>query len=224
MTGGEALTLAACLIVAPLAGAQAQLPEPASDWPWSSVSRVLVEGRGTCSGVLVGSRAVLTAGHCVATGDPWTAHPTASLSVDFDGVRVEVVSVHLPQSGPLQIDGRVGNMHHDWALLELADYPSRQSIPFGGRAMTEWTHATGAPMFKVGFAAEQRRRDVACSVIAIAPEGNVFAFRCPGGAGQGRSGSALLVRDGDRYAVLGVQSAETQGETTTLGMAVIPPY
>ncbi len=41
------------------------------DWPWSAVGRVLTDGGGPCSGVLVEPALVLTVGHCVAGGQDW---------------------------------------------------------------------------------------------------------------------------------------------------------
>ena len=77
------------------------------------------------------------------------------------------------------------------------------------------------PLFKVGWSGASRQRDVACKVVEA--DDDVFAFTCPGGAGTGRSGSAILQRSEGGYRVLGVQSAEARNAFTTLGLAVRGP-
>jgi hypothetical protein len=51
----------------------------------------------------------------------------------------------------------------------------------------------------------------------------VIAFRCGGDAGAGRSGSALLLAEGERVEVIGTQSAEGRDALGVVGFAVAPP-
>ncbi len=191
-------------------------------WPWSAVVRVLRDGKGPCSGVLVAPRTVLTVGHCVARRKPWRAVPAERLTVQFDTGAHRVTSVHVAERTPFEPDGAVGPVQHDWAVLELADAPAVTPVPYGGRRAARRAFILDSPVFKVGWSGRQRARDVACRVQHFDADGRAFSFTCPGGAGRGRSGSALIIRDGRDYAVIAVQSAEGRTGFTTIGLAVSP--
>jgi hypothetical protein len=79
-------------------------------------------------------------------------------------------------------------------LLELAAPPPIDPVPYGGAAAARRALALDDPVFKVGWRGQDLKREVACTILEIEPDGRLLAFRCPGGAGEGRSGSALLVR------------------------------
>jgi hypothetical protein len=194
---------------------------PAGDWPWSAVGRVLRDGKGPCSGVLIGPALVFTVGHCVAERDPWEAVAADRLSVILDGERHAVAQARVAPASPFDDEGELGAVGNDWALLALARQPTVDAVPIAGLVGARRAAADDSAVFKVGWRGERRRRDVACSVLEITA--GAFTFQCPGGAGQGRSGSALLARAADDgYAVLGVQSAEAKNRFTTIGIAVGP--
>lgn len=209
------------------AGARAAAPEPAAAWPWSAVVRVLRDGGGPCSGVLIAPRTVLTVGHCVATRAPWAPLPAARLSVRFADADADadyaVAEVTLARASPFRANGRLGPVRHDWALLALVDAPVEVApVPYAGGAAARLAFILDGALFKVGWQGGARRRDVACRVRELDGEARAFSFGCPGGAGRGRSGSALIRRVGERYEVVAVQSAEARTRFTTLGIAVSP--
>jgi len=205
------------------AGARAAAPEVGAAWPWSAVGRVLRDGGGPCSGVLVAPRTVLTVGHCVATRRPWAPLPAERLSVRFADADHAVADVRLARASPFRPNGRLGPVRHDWALLALADAPIEVApVPYAGGKGARLAFILDAALFKVGWKGGERRRDVACRVHKLDGEARAFSFACPGGAGRGRSGSALIRRVGERYEVVAVQSAEAKNRFTTVGIAVSP--
>jgi protease YdgD len=193
---------------------------PREGWPWSAVGRVLTDGAGPCSGVLIEPRTVLTVGHCVADASLWRATPAARLNVVLDGTSYTVAAVRIAGQSPFGAAGQIGDLRHDWALLELAEPPPIDPVPYGGTAAARRAVALDEPVFKVGWRGEERRRDIACKILEIDADGRLLSFRCPGGAGEGRSGSTVLLRWGDGYEVVGVQSAEAMSPFATIGIAV----
>ncbi len=198
--------------------------EPVDDrWPWTAVGRVQLDGKGPCSGVLIEPRTVLTVGHCVARRRPWEGRAPKRLQVVLAQQAHEVTAVELAPASPFQPDGDLGPVGNDWALLTLAEDATPTPVPYEGVPGARRAFILDLPLFKVGYAAGTRRRDVACGIVEVSSSGTAFTFSCPGGAGRGRSGSALLVRLGDGYTVVGTQSAEIRGRFTTLGVAVNLP-
>jgi protease YdgD len=212
----------AIAIIVAGAGCAAAQPELGESWPWSAVGRVLRDGGGPCSGALINPRTVLTVGHCVASGRPWIAIPPERLTVVLGGVEHMVNSVRIADVAPFTAEGDIGDLRHDWAWLELARDAAVEALPYGGMSAARRALALDEPIFKVGWLAGRLRRDVACKIVAIEPAGEVVIFGCPGGTGEGRSGSALVLRNHMGYEVIGVQSAEGENAFAKIGVAIAP--
>ena len=191
-----------------------------------AVGRVLTDGDGPCSGVLVAPRIVLTVGHCVA-GSGWQANPAERLSFALETGTHAVAAVRLSPSSPFTPDGKIADIRHDWALLELDEAPAVAPVPYGGPVAARRAFFLGEPLVKTGWAARagvrQRARDHVCRIQELAPEATALVYRCPGGAGAGRSGSALIERTGEGFEVVAVQSAITIQKSVEFGIAVAPP-
>lgn len=209
-----------------LTGASVAEPLPGNQWPWTSVGRVLIDGDGPCSGVLVAPRTVLTAGHCVTGGD-WRPRPTERISFTLETGTHAVASVRLAPRSPFGPDGKIEDLRYDWALLELKKSPAVAPVPYGGPAAARHAYILREPLVKAGWASREgggheRTRDHVCRIQALHPNGTAVAFRCPGGAGTGRSGSALIQRTARGFEVVAVQSAITIRDDVQFGIAAVP--
>lgn len=199
---------------------------PGEGWPWAAVGRVLTDGDGPCSGVLVASRTVLTVGHCVA-GSGWQAEPADRLTFALETSTHAVAAVRLSPRSPMTPGGKIEDVRQDWALLELEEPPAVAPVPYGGPAAARRAFALDEPLVKTGWApragGRERVRDHVCRIQELTPDATAFIYRCPGGAGAGRSGSALIQRAGQGFEVVAVQSAVTIENPVEFGLAVAPP-
>jgi Trypsin-like peptidase domain len=218
------LRLLATLGLALLLGGAGGVPP---DWPWSAVGRVLTDGGGPCSGVLVGPALILTVGHCVAGGRDWRPTPLARLRVAVGGREHAVTSVRLEPTSPFGPDGKPRDLRHDWALLDLAEPSMVPPVPYGGATAARRAYATDEPLTKVGWQPlpagfASRLSDPDCRIADLPAEARLLVYRCPDGAGSGRSGSALLLPAGEGWEVVAVQSAIASPGGIVSGIAVVP--
>jgi len=220
--GRSARTLSAAVVVGVIAPAAVAQPGDVDAWPWAAVARVLRDGDGPCSGVLVAPRTVLTVGHCVARRNPWRAEAAARLSVRFGGAAFAVEAVRLARTSPFGADGALAALHHDWAVLELAAAPAVAPVPYHGGRAARLAFVLDTAVSKMGWAGGARVRDDGCRIRHLDRDARAFAFACGGGAGRGRSGSALIAATVDGYAVIAVQSAVGRTGAGRVGLAVSP--
>jgi hypothetical protein len=192
-----------------LAGGVAAAP---SGWPYIAVGRVLTDGGGPCGGVLVAPALVLTVGHCVAGGRGWQPTPLDRLRVRLGRREHAVTAVRLDLTSPFGADGKPSDLSHDWALLALAEPSMVPPVPYGGATAARRAYATDEPLTKVGWQRAppgfaSRFSDPDCRIADLPADARSLVYRCPDGAGPGRSGSALLLPAGEGWEVVAVQSA-----------------
>ena len=120
-------------------------------WPYIAVGRVLTDGGGPCSGVLVAPALVLTVGHCVAGGRDWQPTPLDRLRVRLGRREHAVAAVRLDPASPFGADGKPRDLSHDWALLALAEPSMVPPVPYGGATAARRAYATDEPLTKVGW-------------------------------------------------------------------------
>jgi hypothetical protein len=138
-----------------------------------------------------------------------------------------VAAVRLDQVSPFGPDGKPADLAHDWALLELAEPSLMRPVPYGGATAARRAYATDEPLTKsgwqpllAGFAS--RLSDGECRITELDPAAHILVYRCPDGAGPGRSGSALLLPAGKDWEVVGVQAAIASPGGIVSGIAVVP--
>jgi len=157
----------------------------------------------------------------------WQATPLDRLRVSLGGREHAVAAVHLDNASPFGPDGRPRDLGHDWALLELAQPSLVKPVPYGGATAARRAYATDEPLTKIGWQPlsagfASRLTDGQCRIVELGPATRTLVYRCPEGAGPGRSGSVLMLPAGEGWEVVGVQSAIASPGGIATGMTVVP--
>lgn len=175
--------------------------------PWRFMGRFTNSAGEACTATLIGRDVIVTAAHCVhtdngrdahgqfvAAGNGGTARTVAYLvSENFDYARF---------GGGDDIDGL------DWALLRL-DQPLGDRLGFAGvRNLTGEgaAAARAANLLQAGYSwdtGDTLSANINCHIVDPHNDGT-FAHECD--TTRGDSGSAFVVRNGDRFDVIGVDS------------------
>lgn len=174
--------------------------------PWRYMGRLTNASGEQCTATLISPNVIVTAAHCVHTGQGpttggefmapggATARATAYLvSARYDYQRFTTTD---------EIDGL------DWALLRL-DRPLGDTLGYAGvRNLTGQGLGTAraSDLFQAGYSwdtGETLSANVGCHIAELYPDGT-FSHECD--TTRGDSGSAFLVRNGEGFDVIGVDS------------------
>lgn len=177
--------------------------------PWNAIAKVQTNTGARCTGVLVAPDTVLTAAHCLYNRRTRGLLQPVSLHVLFGYERTGYRWHRLVTRvviGPGFDGGKPGPQPSDWARLTLVD-----RVPVPPLAVFDGRIAPGMPAALAGYNQDRAQllmADTACKVRGVAPQ--------PGGAAYithdcaatfGTSGAPLLARQGDGWAVLGINVA-----------------
>ncbi|MEO3471306.1 trypsin-like serine protease [Roseomonas sp. CAU 1739] len=183
--------------------------------PFDAIALIETTAGGRCTGALVAARVVLTAAHCLVTGDATRLVAPGDVTVRLGGRTVRGVTV---RSGQGFDPSREEPWRADWALVTLAGPPGGgHALPMLREPPHQGTPAT--------LAAWQFDRpdvlmaDRACRVVTVSTfgvQGILVGHNCAGTVGS--SGAPILVPVTGGYAVAGVQVKAALGQP--LGVAV----
>jgi len=191
--------------------------------PWSAIGRVQTELGGRCTGFLIGPATALTAAHCLYYArsrhylQPGSIHFVTGYARGAFTGHARAISFRVgPGYDPLQ-EGRSAGA--DWAVLTL-DTP----LGAGGRFLTLFASAiaVGDPVVLAGYGQDREEvmeADLACNVSGWAGDGgdrDLMRHDCAGTSGT--SGAPVLVRQGERWVVVGLEIAAEMGHAD--GVAV----
>lgn len=190
-------------------------PVPSGQAPFDAIALIETTAGGRCTGAMVAPRVVLTAAHCLVSGNAAGLVPPADISVRLGGRTARGTTL---RSGAGFDPAREEPWRADWALVTLAaPLGSGLALPLLREAPRQGTPVT--------LAAWQHDRpdvllaDRACRVVTVStfgPQGILVGHNCAGTVGS--SGAPILVPAAGGYAVAGVQVKAALGQP--LGVAV----
>ena len=179
---------------------------PVNQRPWSYVGVLRMSTGESCTATLIARDVIVTAAHCIQSERGVNA---AGEFEAASGGRAHVTAYLVDQRYDFRrfattndIDGM------DWALLRL-DRPLGDALGFAGvQNLTAQgqQRAAAADLYQAGYGWDTGGHlagNLRCHIVQVNAD-NTFAHECD--TTRGDSGSSFMVRDGDNYDVIGVDS------------------
>lgn len=214
--------LACCCLLLGAGGARSaeSLVVDATEYPWSAIGRINTEGRGFCTGFLVGPRTVLTVAHCLYNlrdgrwYQPEDVHFVAGYQRDHYLAHARAAAfVTAPGFHPREAPGLKRSLQ-DWAVVTLTEPIGRAVGWLGLQRFDAKLLATlrrgGALLLQAGYRRERSHAisvGLGCDIAALLAERRVLLHDCD--VNEGASGSPLLILSGGGLRVLGLHTLRT---------------
>jgi len=174
--------------------------------PWRYMGRFTNANGEMCTATLIARNVIVTAAHCLHSGNgPTTSGQFTAAGGGQARATAYLVSTRFNYqlfTSTDEIDGL------DWALVRL-DQPLGDRLGFAGvRNLTGQglQAARAADLYQAGYSwdtGDTLSANIGCHIVETHPD-NTFAHECD--TTRGDSGSAFLVRNGEGFDVIGVDS------------------
>jgi protease YdgD len=175
--------------------------------PWRYIGVLRMNTGEACTATLVGPNVIVTAAHCIHTdrgvdaSARWSS-ASGQLSARVTAYLIDPRFNYRRFNSGTDIDGM------DWALLRL-DQPLGERLGYAGvQNLTARgrDHAVSVDLMQAGYSWDTGGRlsgNLRCRMTTVHAD-NTFSHECD--TTRGDSGSAFMVRNGDGYDVVGVDS------------------
>jgi protease YdgD len=183
----------------------------AAEYPWSLVGRLHMRSGAWCTAALIGDDALITAAHCIANENGIDAHGEFVTASGAPGgpFFAQVTAFFLDPAFDYRRFVSTNEIDDlDWALLRISPGLGERLGHAGVRNAIAGTgtDTTTAELYQAGYSWDTGERlagNLRCHVVQVFSD-RTFAHNCD--TTHGDSGSPLMIRDGDRYYVAGVDS------------------
>jgi len=176
--------------------------------PWRFMGQLRMDAGSSCTATLIGRDVLVTAAHCIHANGALNANGRFEPADGSQSARIIAYQIHRNFNHQRfvssdDIDGL------DWALLRL-DQPLGDRLGFAGvQNLTGQggQRAVSTDLMQAGYSwdtGDHLSGNLRCRIATVYPD-NTFAHECD--TTRGDSGSAFLVRNGQGYDVIGVDSS-----------------
>lgn len=183
-------------------------------YPWRTIGRVNLAGRGHCSGILVGDRQVLTSAHCLWNQRNGQWFPAQYITF-VAGEEQEAYQAYSNALSYSVADGfsphtlnQPDTIRYDWAVLTL-EHPLGETLGYVKPAAATQIKVE-QNIFQAGYRAD--RADVLtvesdCHIARLYDDSRVFSTSCKTLSGD--SGGPVLIHHNQQWTLAGIHRGRT---------------
>ena len=185
-----------------------------AEFPWRTIGRVNLAGRGHCSGVLVAEHVVLTSAHCLWNRRSGRWYPSQYITfvagAELDGFQgYSKVSGYTVANGfSPALSNEFSAVKDDWALLKLKKPLGR---PLGFIALGDHRKlSVGQHLIQAGYRSDRAQVltvERNCRLAQWYDEQRVFSTSCH--TLDGDSGGPVLIEQDNRWLLVGIHRGRT---------------
>ncbi|WP_372598843.1 serine protease [Amphritea sp.] len=183
-------------------------------YPWRTIGRVNLAGRGHCSGILVGDRQVLTSAHCLWNQRNGQWFPAQYITFVAGEEQEEyqaysnAISYSVAEGFSPHASNQPDTIRYDWAVLTL-QHPLGETLGYVKPAATTQIRAK-QNIFQAGYRAD--RADVLtvesdCHIARLYDDSRVFSTSCKTLSGD--SGGPVLIHHNQQWTLAGIHRGRT---------------